>query len=284
MSNRNKGEQVIDVEGAEIRIISRFEQDYISLTDMVQNFDGGNVLIDSWLRNKNTIEFLGVWEKLNNQNFNSVEFDRIRLEAGTNRFRLSVKKWNKSAQGIGIIAKTGRYGSGTYAHKDIAFEFGAWLSPEFKLYLITEFQRLKSTETSNEARLEWNVRRTLSKAQYRVHTDAVKQYLIPAQVTKRQEGFIYASEADLLNVALFGMTAKEWKAANPKAEGNMRDNATIEQLIVMSALEAQNALLIEQEKTQEERLRILNTAAIKQIKAITTNPSIAHLRDKPLLD
>lgn len=284
MSEQKKTGQIIEVQGAEIHILSRMDQDYISLTDMVQGFEGGGTLIESWLRNKETVAFLGVWERLNNPSFNSPGFEGIKNEAGLNRFTLSVRKWERETNGIGLIAKTGRYGGGTFAHKDIAFEFGAWLSPEFKLYLIREFQRLKDAEQATQGEIAWNVRRMLAKAQYRAHTDAVKQHLIPSAVTKQQEGFIYATEADLLNVALFGMTAKEWRAKNPAAEGNMRDAATIEQLVVMTALEAQNALLIEQGRSQQERLRTLNAIAIRQIKAMENNPSIQGLGDKPLLD
>ena len=285
MSDAKKQLQLLEVQGTEIHVISRFDQDYISLTDMTQNFDGGSALIESWLRNKDTVAFLGVWEQLNNPDFNSPGFEGIKNEAGLNRFTLSVRKWARETNGIGVVAKAGRYGSGTFAHKDIAFEFGAWLSPEFKLYLIREFQRLKEAEqTAEEGRLAWDVRSMLAKAQYRVHTDAVKQHLIPAAITKQQEGFIYASEADLLNTALFGMTAKEWRAANPDSQGNIRDNATIEQLVVMSALEAQNALLIEQGVSQSQRLKILNSAAIRQLESMMSNPSIKGLGDKPLLE
>lgn len=222
---------IIDVQGADIQVMSNDQADYISLTDMTSKFEGGSSLIEAWMRNKNTIEFLGVWEKLNNPNFNSLEFEGIRTQAGLNRFTMSAKTWMSKVNGIGVIAKAGRYG-GTFAHKDIAFEFGSWLSPEFKLYLIQEFQRLKQKESS-DSKIEWDVRRTLVKAQYRTHTDAVREYLIPAKISKSQEGFIYASEADVLNVALFGKTAKQWKQENPKHQGTQRDYATIEQLVVL---------------------------------------------------
>ncbi|MBA3755083.1 MAG: KilA-N domain-containing protein [Nitrosomonas sp.] len=272
----------MQVQGVEIHIIGKGEEDYISLTDMA-GFDGERDTshIDAWLRSKNTIDFLGVWERINNSNFNSVEFDRIRMEAGTNRFRLSAKQWAQKTNGVGLIARTGRYG-GTFAHKDIAFEFGSWLSPEFKLYLIKEFQVLKERE-SKSGRLDWDIRRTLVKAQYRVHTDAVKDYLIPAKVSKKQEGYIYASEADLLNVALFGQTAKVWKSKNTNIAGTQRDNATIEQLVVLASLESQNALLIELGKSQRERLVLLNQLARKQMESLLTNPSIGKLSDKTLL-
>lgn len=226
----------IVVQGVEIHLFAHDEEDYISLTDMVSGFEGGSALIDAWLRTKDTLEFLAVWERMNNEHFNSVEFDRIRMDAGTNRFRISAKQWIQKTNGIGLIAKAGRYG-GTFAHKDIAFEFGSWLSPEFKLYLIKEFQRLKEQEIQT-GQLEWNIRRTLAKAHYRIHTDAIKAHLIPPEISKRQEGFVYASEADLLNKALFGMAAKEWRSQNPDKEGNLRDYATIEQLVVLTAWKA----------------------------------------------
>jgi len=239
----NSKNQSIVVQGVEIHLFSHDEADYISLTDMVSGFEGGSTHIDAWLRSKNTIDFIGVWERLNNPNFNSVEFDRIRMEAGTNRFRISAKQWVQKTGGIGLIAKAGRYG-GTFAHKDIAFEFGSWLSPEFKLYLIKEFQRLKEQEIQT-GKLEWNIRRSLTKSHYRIHTDAIKEHLIPPQLSKEQAGYIYASEADLLNVALFGKTAKEWRTEYPSKDGNIRDYATVEQLVVLASLESQNALLVE---------------------------------------
>jgi len=274
--------QSVIVQGIEIHIANYDNEDYISLTDMVSGFDGGSTLIDAWLRSKNTIEFLGVWERLNNQNFNSVEFDGIRMEAGTNRFRMSAKQWVLKTGGIGLIAKTGRYG-GTFAHRDIAFEFGSWLSPEFKLYLIKEFQRLKEQEIQS-GQLEWNIRRSLAKANYRIHTDAIKTYLIPPEAPNKESGFIYASEADLLNVALFGKTAKQWRDENPNMDGNIRDYAAVEQLVVLASLESQNALLIEQQKSQSERLVILNKLAINQMKSLIDNPSVKKLANKPLLE
>lgn len=269
------------VQGTEIHVISTNEADYISLTDMTQKFSGAEQLIKNWLQNKNTIDFLGVWEKINNPSFNLVEFHQIKEEAGLNRFVMSAKQWTQKTGGIGLVAKAGRYG-GTFAHKDIAFEFGSWLSPEFKLYLIKEFQRLKEQE-ANSGHLEWNIRRTLAKAQYRTHTDAVKNFLVPRQVTKAQESFIYASEADLLNTAVFGLTAREWKSVNPGAEGTQRDGATIEQLIVLTSLESQNALLIQQGKSSMERLKILNSLARMQMQSLLTNPTVKKLADKPLL-
>jgi hypothetical protein len=272
MVNKNKS---VVVQGVEIHISTRDDQDYISLTDMVKGFDAGSSLIEAWLRNKNTIEFIGVWEKINNPNFNSPEFDGIKMQAGLNRFTLSAKMWIERTNGIGLIAKAGRYG-GTFAHKDIAFEFGSWLSPEFKLYLIKEFQRLK-TQESDSNQLDWSVKRSLTKVNYRVHTDAIKTHLIPDEIANKSS-FIYANEADLLNMALFGKTAKQWRDENPNKEGNIRDEATIEQLIVLSILESQNALLIEQQKSHDDRFVILNRLAIKQMTLLTDNPSVKKLK------
>lgn len=263
------------VQGVEVHLTTKDDEDYISLTDMVSNFEGGSALIESWLRNKDTVEFLGVWERLNNPAFNSPGFDGIRVQAGLNRFTLSVRAWNQGTNGIGLIAKAGRYG-GTFAHKDIAFEFGSWLSPEFKLYLIKEFQRLKEQEAISGG-LEWSIRRSLSKVQYRVHTDAIKNNLIPQDVGRVESGYVYATEADMLNKALFGMTAKEWKAKNPKAVGNIRDGATMEQLVVLSSLESQNALLIQQKMPQSQRVVMLNALARAQLTALLENPSMKKL-------
>jgi len=202
--------KTINVKGIEIAIIQKDKYDFISLTDMTKGFEDGLVLIEKWLRNKNTIEFIGVWEKVNNPDFNSPEFEGIKNEAGLNRFTLSVKKWIEKTSAIGIMAKAGRYGSGTFAHRDIAFEFGSWLSPEFKLYLITEFQRLKDDE-NDRLKLDWNLQRTLAKVNYKIHTDAIKENLIPKELSKGQINFVYANGADLLNVALFGITAKDWR-------------------------------------------------------------------------
>jgi len=208
-----KRKSTINVKGSEVSIYTENDLDFISLTDMVKNFDGGSALIEQWLKNKDTVLFLGVWEQLNNSNFNSPEFEGIKNEAGRNSFYLSAKKWIEKTNAIGLRASAGRYG-GTYAHKDIAFEFGSWLSPEFKLYLIKEFQRLKEEENKRLS-LEWNLNRTLSKINYRIHTDAIKEHIIPEKISKTEEGFIYANEADVLNVALFGQTAKKWREENP---------------------------------------------------------------------
>ncbi|HDX1193402.1 TPA: KilA-N domain-containing protein [Pasteurella multocida] len=274
--------EIINVQGTDIQVQNLSGEDYICLTDMCKRFEGGSSLIESWLRNRSTLEFLGVWEKLNNTKFNSLEFEGIKNNAGANTFTLSAKKWIEATNAIGIISKTGRYG-GTFAHKDIALEFGSWLSPEFKLYLITEFQRLKQRE-SNEGRLEWNVKRILSKVNYRIHTDAVQKHLIPPLLDSKKQGYIYAIEADVLNKALFGKCAREWKAENPRLKGNIRDYATIEQLTVLASLESQNALLIEQGVPQLERLKILNRLAIQQMTAILKSPSIKSLGSSPLID
>ena len=257
--------EIIHVQGTDIQVQNLGGEDYICLTDMCKKF-GGDDLIKNWLRTRSTIEFLGVWESLNNRNFNLVEFDRIKNEAGANSFILSTKIWIEKTNAIGITAKAGRYG-GTYAHKDIALEFGSWLSPEFKLYLISEFQRLKQREAS-EGQLEWNVKRILSKVNYRIHTDAVKAHLIPPLLESSKQGYVYAIEADVLNKALFGKCAAEWRKENPGRKGNIRDDATIEQLTVLAALESQNALLIEQGVPQLERLKILNKLAIQQMQSI----------------
>jgi acylphosphatase len=268
------------VQGVEIHLFSRNEEDYISLTDMVKASADGDVLIKSWFRNKNTIEFIGIWERINNPDFNWVEFELIKNEAGLNRFTMSAKQWMEKTKGIGVIAKAGRYG-GTFAHKDIAFEFGSWLSPEFKLYLIKEFQRLKEQEIQ-VGQLEWNIRRSLTKANYHIHTDAIKAHLIPPELDKRQEGIVYATEADLLNLALFGMTAKEWRASNPDKEGNLRDYATVEQLVVLASLESQNALLIQQGHSQTDRLHWLNQLARAQMQSLLNSPAVKKLKDTPL--
>ncbi|NOR48633.1 MAG: KilA-N domain-containing protein [Methanosarcinaceae archaeon] len=268
----------INVQGAAITIISHKEDDYISLTDMVQNFDGGSALIEQWLRNKDTVLFLGIWEKIYNSDFNSLEFEGIRNEAGRNSFYLSAKKWIKSTNAKGLIARAGRYG-GTYAHKDIAFEFGSWLSPEFKLYLIREFQRLKEDENIRLS-LDWNLNRTLAKINYRIHTDAIKAHIIPPSITKEQENFVYASEADVLNVALFGKTAKQWRDENPMQEGNIRDSATIEQLLILANIESMNAEFIRMVLPQPERLRKLNQIAIIQLQSLTGNTNIKKLNHR----
>lgn len=265
----------INVKGNEITVMKRGEEDYISLTHMVSAFEEGSALIEKWLRNKNTIEFIGIWEQMNNPNFNSPEFEGIKNEAGLNRFTLSVKKWTSLTQAIGIFAKSGRYG-GTYAHVDIAFEFGSWLSPEFKLYLIQEFKRLKAEE-NDQKQLNWNVQRTLAKVNYKIHTDAIKANLIPTTLSGQQTAQVYANEADVLNMALFGQTAKQWRDQHPNDKGNMRDEATLQQLVVLSNLESINAMLIQQGVAQSQRLVQLNHIAITQMQSLLGNVAIKHL-------
>lgn len=271
---KNK-KSTINVQGSVITILSKEQDDYISLTDMVKHFEGDGALIEQWLKNKDTILFLGVWEQLNNPNFNSLEFEGIKNEAGRNSFYLSTKKWIKSTKAKGLVASVGRYG-GTYAHKDIAFEFGSWLSPEFKLYLIKEFQRLKEDENERLS-LDWNLNRTLSKLNYRIHTDAIKAHIIPALINHEQANFVYANEADVLNVALFGQTAKQWRDSNPNQDGNIRDSASIEQLLVLANIESMNAELIRMGLQQKDRLKTLNEISIKQLKSLMTNSSVKKL-------
>jgi hypothetical protein len=254
----------IVVKGTEVTIISVDEKDYISLTDMVRGIENGLALIEKWLRNKNTIEFLGIWEEMYNPDFNSPEFEGIKNEAGLNRFILSVKQWTEKTASKGLIAKAGRYG-GTYAHKDIAFEFASWVSPQFKLYLLKEFQRLKEQE---QQLLGWSAKRELSKINYHIHTDAIKQNLIPEELTLQQISMVYASEADVLNVALFGITAKQWRDENPDLKGNIRDYASINELICLSNMENINAVLINESISQKERLMKLNKIAIQQMKIL----------------
>jgi hypothetical protein len=263
----------IEVIGTEVIIYTQNEQDFISLTDIARfrDADRSDYILQNWMRNRSTIEFIGLWEQFNNPNFNSIEFDGIKNMAGANSFSLTPKRWIEATNAVGIVSKTGRYG-GTFAHRDIAFEFASWLSAEFKFYLIKEFQRLK-TEESDRLNLEWNLQRTLAKVNYHIHTDAIKENLIPAALSPVQKSFVYANEADLLNVALFGMTAKEWREANPKAVGNIRDAATLEQLVVLSNLESINAVLIYQGLAQSERLIQLNSVAITQMKSLVNRPN-----------
>lgn len=257
----------INVRGTEITVIQQEAEDFISLTDMVRNFDGGPALIEQWLKNKDTVLFLGVWEQLNNPDFKTPEFEGIRNEAGRNSFYLSAKKWMEKTRARGLIAKAGRYG-GTFAHRDIAFEFGSWLSPEFKLYLIKEFQRLKEDE-NRRLSLAWNLNRTLAKINYRIHTNAIQSHLIPPEITPKQAAITYANEADLLNVALFGQTARQWRKANPEKDGNMRDHASLEQLLVLANLENMNAEFIHMKLPQSDRLKRLNAIAIRQMQTLT---------------
>lgn len=269
--------KTISVQGFDIVWYETNYNDYISLTDIARYKDAEHTdaIIQNWLRNRNTIELLGFWESIYNPNFKPLEFEGFRKQAGLNSFVMTPKKWIESTNAIGIVSKSGRYG-GTFAHKDIALEFASWISIEFKLYIIKEFQRLKEDETS-QLKLEWNLQRTLSKINYHIHTDAIRDNLIPKEITKQQANFVYADEADLLNVALFGLTAKEWRENNPDKKGNVRDYASLEQLVVLSNMESINALLISQGITPSERLRELNKVAITQMKSLIKNKAIKQL-------
>lgn len=268
----------LNVLGQEITYYQQRDKDYICLTDMARRKDPNRTdyIIQNWLRNRNTIEFIGLWEHLNNSQFNPIEFDGIRKQAGLNSFILTAKQWIEKTNAIGITSNAGRYG-GTYAHKDIAFEFAAWISVEFKLYLIKEFQRLKDKE---KEQLGWDIKRNLTKINYRIHTEAIKENLIPAEITKQQANGIYASEADVLNMALFGVTAKGWRGNHPGLEGNIRDYANISQLICLSNLENLNALFIHEEMPQPQRLIKLNKIAIQQMRLLTEENQIKKLEHK----
>lgn len=265
---------IISVRDTDITILAHNQEDYISLTDMTKKF-GDDVLIYSWMRNRNTLEFIGIWEQIHNPNFKGGEFETFKTQSGLNSFHLTPRKWIESTNAIGIISKAGRYG-GTYAHKDIAFEFGSWLSPEFKLYLIKEFQRIKDDENQRLS-LGWNLNRTLAKINYRIHTDAIKTHLIPNALTNEQKNKTYANEADILNIALFGTTAKEWREHNQDLSGNIRDYATIEQLLILANLESMNAEFIRMNLTQLERLERLNQIAIFQLTSLLKNSHLQKL-------
>jgi len=266
-----KKNRKIIVKGKEINIVANEKEDFISLTDMLKAKDG-DFFISDWLRNRNTVEFLGIWESVNNPNFNYGEFATIRSQAGLNSYKISVKEWVEKTNAIGLQAKAGRYG-GTYAHVDIAFEFGMWISPEFKVFLIKEFKRLKEDE-NNRLQLEWNFQRTLAKVNYHIHTNAIKENLIPRKLSKKQISFIYANEADVLNMALFSKTAKQWRGENSDKKGNIRDFASMEQLVVLSNLESINAMLIQQGISQAERLNQLNQLAITQMQSLLKHKNI----------
>jgi hypothetical protein len=265
--------ETINVQGTEIAVISSKEDDYISLTDMAGYKDSleARVVVSNWMSTRFTLEFLGIWEQVYNPIFNRMEFHTIKNADG--RLVMTPKRWVEQTNAVGIFSKSGRYGGGIFAHKDIAFEFGSWLSAEFKFYLIKEFQRLKEEEQQTKS-LEWNLQRTLSKINYRIHTDAIRDEIIPKTVTKEQATFVYANEADLLNVALFGMTAKEWHDTHPEQKGNIRDYATLEQLVVLSNMESINALLIRQGLPQGERLVQLNSTAITQMRSLVDNENL----------
>ena len=271
--------KTINVKGIEIVILSENDKDdYISLTSIARYRDAerSDYILQNWLRNRSTIEFVGLWEQFNNPNFNSIEFDGIKNQAGANSFSLTPKRWIEATNAIGIISKTGKYG-GTFAHRDIAFEFATWISAEFKFYFIKEFQRLKENE-NDRLQLNWNLQRTLAKVNYRIHTDAIKEIIIPKLLGQKETNLVYANEADLLNMALFGKTAQQWRSENPKSKGNIRDEASIEQLVVLSNMESINAVLIHNGLSQPNRLIQLNKMAITQMKSLLQNTSINKLK------
>ncbi len=267
----------LEVKGLEVTVVSQNQDDYISITDIARYKDANRTdyIIQNWIRTRSTIEFLGIWERLNNPNFNPIEFDGIRNQAGLNSFVLTSKQWIAKTNAIGIIAKAGRYG-GTYAHKDIAFEFASWISVEFKLYLIKEFQRLKQLETKE---LDWDIKRNLASINYRIHTDAIKANLLPDSLSKKQISFVYASEADVLNMALFGKTAKQWREENAREKGNIRDYANVSQLVCLVNLENLNAVFINEGYQQSLRLEKLNQIAIQQMKILVQSHSVKVLGD-----
>ena len=268
----------ITVNGTEIFLYQENAEDFISLTDIARYRDAGrsDYVLQNWMRNRSTIEFIGLWEQFNNPDFNSIEFDGIKNMAGSNSFSLTPKRWIEATNAIGIVSKTGRYG-GTFAHKDIAFEFASWLSAEFKFYLIKEFQRLKEDE-DDRLKLEWNFQRTLAKVNYHIHTDAIKENIIPKLLTREEITFAYANEADLLNKALFGKTARQWREENSEAKGNIRDHASLEQLVVLSNMESINSIMIHQGLDQSKRLLQLNRIAITQMKSLIDNKKIRKLK------
>ena len=262
----------LHVQGIEVGIYTEdYRNEFISLTDIARyrNTDDPRFAIQNWMRNRNTIEFLGLWECLHNPAFNRVQFDTFKSEAGLNRFVMTPSKWIELTGAIGIVTKAGRYGGGTYAHSDIAMEFASWISAEFKLYLMKDYRRLKYDENSRLS-LSWNLNREISKLNYRVHTDAIQRNLLPPELTREQQSYVYADEADLLNVALFGMTAAQWRAKNPGRKGNIRDYASLQQLLVLANMESYNALLIGQKRPQGERLQALRQMAVKQLQVLAT--------------
>ena len=261
--------EIINAKGIEIGIYTTdFQNEYVSLTDIAKYRSiEPRITIHNWLRGRDIVEFLGLWEALHNPNFKRIDFDAFKKDAGSNAFVFSIKKWNEEMGAIGLISKSGRYGGGIYAHMDIALEFASWISPEFKLYIIKDYKRLKTSESSHLT-LGWNLNREIAKLNYRIHTDVIKDNLIPPELTPAQIAYTYADEADILNVALFGQTAKQWKNANPRKKGNMRDEATLQQLLVLANMESYNAILIEQGKPQSERLVLLRDLAVKQMQTL----------------
>jgi hypothetical protein len=274
-----KSTTVIKVEDLDIRFYEERETDFISLTDMAKRMNPRTEqVIQNWMRNRNTLEFLGLWEKLHNPNFNHLEFEVIRSRAGLNVFTMSVTEWTESTGAVGVKAKAGRYG-GTFAHKDIAFEFGSWLSPAFKLLVLTEYQRLKEDE-AERLNLDWSLKRQLAKANWHIHTEAVREHLVPMiDWNTKREAIYHANEADLLNLALFGVTAREWKLANPELKGNIRDYASTEQLLVLSNLQALNAKLLEWDSPKDQRLEILNKTAREQMEVILNTKAVEDIKN-----
>ena len=275
-------ERNVKVQNTEISLINQKGNEHISLTDMAKhkNSEIPATVVSHWMSTVFAINYMGLWEKMNNSDFNLTGFREVKMASAETGFALSPKQWISKTNAIGIISKAGRYGGGTFAHRNIAFEFASWLSPEFKYYLISEFDRLKSEELQQQS-LEWNLQRALAKINYRIHTDAIKEHIIPPEITRSQANTIYASEADLLNVALFGKTAAEWREQNPNANGNVRDNATLEQLVVLSNMESINALLIKQELTQGNRLIELNQVARTQLTSLTNSEHLRSLNQSP---
>ncbi|MEK6939322.1 MAG: KilA-N domain-containing protein [Nanoarchaeota archaeon] len=270
--------EIVKVEGIDVGIKEIDSQKYISLTDIAKkkNPEDPRFVVINWLRNRNTVEFLGIWEKIHNPSFNRVGFDTVRLNAGLNSFTISPSKWIEETNAIGIISKSGRYESGTYAHEDIALEFASWISPEFKLYFIKEFRRLKYEE-NKRLKISWDVKRELLKINYKIHTDAIKENLIPPEISAKEARLVYATEADVLNKALFGMTAGEWSKLNPSKKGNMRDYANVTQLVVLANLESLNSEFIKQELSQGERLIRLNKIAISQMSSLIDNKPVKRM-------
>ena len=273
--------ETIHAKGIDINIYTNdFQNEYVSLTDIARyRSTDPRITVHNWLRGRDIVEFLGLWEVLHNPDFKRIDFDTFKEDAGSNAFVFSIKRWNEELHAIGLLSKSGRYGGGIYAHMDIALEFASWLSPEFKLYIIKDYKRLKNDESSRMS-LSWNLNREISKLNYRIHTDAIRDNLIPDDLTPEQISFAYASEADLLNMALFGKTAKSWRAENPGKKGNIRDHATISQLLVLSNLESYNAILIGQGKSQSERLVLLRNMAVTQLKTISS----MEMTNLPLLE
>ena len=283
-AKNNEYRETIETQGMEISVLTKGNRDdYLSLTDIASyKSDNPKAVIQNRMRNRNTLEFLGVWEELHNTGFKGLEFDAFRSEAGLNSFTMSPTKWISATNAIGIKVKRGRYDGGTFAHVDIAFEFASWISPEFKLYIIKDYQRLKSDENSRLS-LEWNERRLFSKINYQLHTDAIKENIVPEDISMTRRGYVYVTEADMLNVALFGCTAKEWRDANPETAGNICDQATLNQLVVLANMESMNAELIKEGMARGERALYLNKMAIQQLAALQNNATLRKLDDTGLL-